>query len=533
MSVKRIIVIVLVLAVVAVVAVASMIPITSERARRAVIAELSERLDSTVELESFEMRLLPRLSASGRGLAVHHHGRTDVPPLLAIRQFAVSGGFIQLLRGHVNQVTVEGLDIMIPPKERRDHQEDAAREEDKDKRDKPKQDDPPTKRDGSAMGSMVIDRLESLDARVTILKSDPKKSPKVWAIHRLNMRSVGDQSMPFEALLTNAVPPGEIATEGTFGPWDREEPGRTPLGGTFWFDRADLSVFKGISGILSSAGSFEGELARLDVDGQTDTPDFTVEVGGHPVALHTTYSATVDGTNGDTILNRIDASFLKTSLVAKGRVVDTTPGQPGRMVKLDVAIAGGRIEDVLLLAVKSTRPLVGALSLQTSLIIPPGDRDVVEKLKLDGRFTMTDAHFTNVDVSQKITALSQRARGKTPDADEKQVGSDFAGQFKLDGGKLTIPAVAFDVPGAGVRLAGYYNLKQEDMDFRGALLTDAKVSQMTTGWKSWLLKVLDPLFGRDGGGSSIPIKVTGTRKAPSFGLDTSRVFSRDQNVPKL
>jgi AsmA-like protein len=524
-SLKRIVVIVLVLAAVAVATVAAMIPITSARARQAVIAQLSARLDSTVALESFEMRLLPRLSASGRGLAIHHHGRQDVPPLISIRQFAVSGGLIQLLRGHVNQVTVEGLDIMIPPRDQRDRDEDQAREEK----------EPQKKDENPAIGSMVIDRLESLDARVTILKSDPKKSPKVWAIHRLRMRDVGDQSMPFDAVLTNAVPPGEIATEGTFGPWDREEPGRTPLAGTFQFDRADLSVFKGISGILSSTGSFEGELGRLDVDGQTDTPDFTVEVGGHPVPLHTTYSATVDGTNGDTILNRIDASFLKTSLVAKGRVIDTTPGQPGRMVKLDVVIDRGRIEDVLLLAVKSTRPLVGGLSLQTSLIIPPGDRDVVEKLKLDGRFTMTNSHFTNVNVSQKITELSQRARGKQPNPEEKQVGSDFAGRFTLDGGKLTIPAVAFDVPGAGVRLAGYYNLRQEDMDFRGSLLTDAKVSQMTTGWKSWLLKVIDPLFGRDGGGSSIPIKVTGTRKAPSFGLDTGRVFSRDKerDVPKL
>lgn len=526
MSLKRIILVVLVLAAIAVVAVASMIPITSARARQAVIAQLSARLDSTVELESFEMRLLPRLSASGRGLAIHHHGRQDVPPLISIRQFAVSGGFLQLLRGHVNQVTVEGLDIMIPPHDQRKNDDTPN--------DAPGKDS--SKKDGdSAMGSMVIDRLESLDARVTILKSDPKKTPKVWAIHRLHMRSVGDQSMPFEALLTNAVPPGEIATEGNFGPWDREEPGRTPLEGTFQFDRADLSVFKGISGILSSTGSFEGELGRIDVDGQTDTPDFTVEVGGHPVPLHTTYSATVDGTNGDTILNRIDASFLKTSLVAKGRVVDTTPGQPGRMVKVDVVIDRGRIEDVLLLAVKSTRPIVGGLSLQTSLVIPPGDQDVVEKLKLDGRFSMTNAHFTNVNVGQKITELSQRARGKQPDPQEKPVGSDFAGQFTLDGGKLTIPAVAFDVPGAGVRLAGYYNLRQEDMDFRGSLLTDAKVSQMTTGWKSWLLKVLDPLFGRDGGGSSIPIKVTGTRKAPSFGLDTGRVFSRgkDKDVPKL
>lgn len=519
MSYKRILVVLAIVPVVVIAVIGSMIPITSSRARRAVITELSKRLDSTVELQSFEMRLLPRLRASGSGLTIHHHGRDDVPPLISIRQFAVSGGFIQLLRGHVGQVTVEGLDIMIPP---RDHETTASREE----KAQPKAGEP-------AMGSMVIDRLESLDARVTILKRDPKKQPKAWLIHRLRMRSVGDRSMPFEAALTNAVPPGEIATEGTFGPWDREEPGRTPLEGTFQFDRADLSVFKGISGILSSTGSFEGELARIDVDGQTDTPDFTVEAGGHPVPLHTTYSATVDGTNGDTILNRIDASFLNTSLVAKGRVVDTTPGQPGRMVRVDVVIDRGRIEDVLLLAVKASRPLVGALTLQTSLIIPPGDRDVVEKLKLDGRFTMTDARFTNVDVSQKITALSRRSRGQPAKADAKPVASDFAGRFTLDGGKLTIPAVAFDVPGAGVRLSGTYNLRREDLDFRGALITDAKVSQMTSGWKSWVLKIIDPLFGKDGGGSSIPIKVTGTRSEPSFGLDTSRVFSRDKNVPKL
>lgn len=517
MSVKRFFLGLLILAVIVVLASASMIPITSARARQAVIAQLSKRLDSTVELQSFKMRLLPRLSAVGTGLAIYHHGRRDVAPLISIRQFAVSGGFIQLLRGHVNQVTVEGLDIMIPP---RDQQENDDKPRDSVNGDSPKKDY------DSAMRSMVIDRLETLDARVTILKSDPRKSPKVWTVHRLRMQSVGDQSMPFEALVTNAVPPGEIATEGTFGPWDRQEPGRTPLQGTFQFDRADLSVFKGISGILSSTGSFEGELGRIDVDGETDTPDFTVDVGGHPVALHTVYSATVDGTNGDTILNRIDASFLETSLVAKGRVIDTTPGQPGRMVKLEVAIDKGRVDDVLLLAVKSMRPLVGTLSLQTSLIIPPGNRDVVEKLKLDGQFTMSNAHFTNVNVGQKITELSQRARGKQPDAEEKPVGCDFAGQFRLDEGRLSIPAVAFDIPGAGVRLAGYYNLKQEDMDFRGSLLTDAKVSQMTSGWKSWLLKVIDPLFGRDGGGSSIPIKVTGTRKAPSFGLDTSRVFSR-------
>ena len=59
----------------------------------------------------------------------------------------------------------------------------------------------------------------------------------------------------------------------------------------------------------------------------------------------------------------------------------------------------------------------------------------------------------------------------------------------------------------------------------GTLYADAKVSQMTTGFKSLLLKVVDPLFRRDGR-TVVPLKITGTRADPSFGLDVKRVFSR-------
>jgi hypothetical protein len=376
----------------------------------------------------------------------------------------------------------------------------------------------------------VIDELESVDARLTLVPSEPGRRAKTWSIHRLRMQSVGDRSMPFDATVTNAVPPGEIEAKGSFGPWDREEPGQTPLEGSFAFDRADLSVFKGISGILSSRGSFGGALARIEVQGETATPEFVVAVGGHPVPLHTRYSATVDGTNGDTILNRVDASFLKTAIVARGRVVSTA-GVEGRMVQMDVAIEQGRIEDVLRLAIKTPQPMVGALSLQTALVLPPGKRDVVEKLLLDGRFSLSDARFTNVDVSRKITELSQRGRGLKPDSRGRRVSSNFEGLFKLAEGRLTIPAVAFDVPGASVRLAGTYDLERENLDFRGTLLTDAKVSQMTSGIKRYLLKLIDPLFGRDGGGSAVPFKVAGTRSDPTFGLDTRRVFSRDRTAP--
>jgi hypothetical protein len=89
--------------------------------------------------------------------------------------------------------------------------------------------------------------------------------------------------------------------------------------------------------------------------------------------------------------------------------------------------------------------------------------------------------------------------------------------------------VKFDVPGAIVQLAGRYVLERENIDFKGTLFMDAKVSETTTGIKRILLKVVDPLFRRDGGGSAIPIKIGGVRDNPSFGLDKGRIFSNTRH----
>jgi len=50
---------------------------------------------------------------------------------------------------------------------------------------------------------------------------------------------------------------------------------------------------------------------------------------------------------------------------------------------------------------------------------------------------------------------------------------------------------------------------------------------MTTGYKSLLLEPVDLVFKRAAGGSAIPIKITGLRRAPAFGLDKGRVLKRD------
>jgi hypothetical protein len=83
------------------------------------------------------------------------------------------------------------------------------------------------------------------------------------------------------------------------------------------------------------------------------------------------------------------------------------------------------------------------------------------------------------------------------------------------------------VPGSLVRLSGTYGLVRETIDFRGTLEMDATVSQLTTGYKSKLLKFLDPVFAKKGGGGTeLPIKINGVRTNPSFGLDAGRLFKR-------
>ena len=138
------------------------------------------------------------------------------------------------------------------------------------------------------------------------------------------MRTLGvGQQMPFTATLTNPLPKGQIETKGTFGPWKKGDPGGTPLAGTYSFQNADLGTIKGIGGILSSTGEFVGELERIAVKGETHVPDFHVDISGQPVALDTTYEAVVDGTDGDTYLNVVNARFLQTALTAKGAVTGT------------------------------------------------------------------------------------------------------------------------------------------------------------------------------------------------------------------
>jgi len=230
------------------------IPLSSDTLRHRIVLYLADKLDSEVELGDLHLRAFPRLRVEGADLRVRRRGMGDFPPLISIKSFHVDASIVGLYHKHVDHVQLDGLDINIPPSQARDKAEQREKVEQRANQQSP-EDASGDQQGLLAEGGIVIDRTDTIDARLIILPFEREKAPKVWAIHNLHMRDLGaPHAWPFKATLTNGVPPGEIEVNGTFGPWKRSEPGDTPLEGVFDFAKADLSVFNGISAQLA-AGS--------------------------------------------------------------------------------------------------------------------------------------------------------------------------------------------------------------------------------------------------------------------------------------
>ena len=492
----------------------------TEPLRKLVIATLEERLDSHVELEAFSVDLFPAVTVQGTGLTIRLRTVTDpsVPPLIQIESFTVHCGIIDLLRRprHFKHVTLAKLVVNIPPG---GFKKGVA----------PSGQSVPVASGFSRKESpIIVDELLADGALLRIIPRREGKAPKEFAIHALTMRSLGiAERMPFTATLTNPLPKGQIETSGTFGPWQKDDPGTTPLEGIYNFQNADLGTIKGIGGTLGSKGAFGGELERIFVKGETHVPDFHLTISNHPVALSASFEAVVDGTDGDTYLNEVNAQFGHTSLSAKGAVTGTK-GVKGRYVKLAVHIHEGRIEDLLRLAAKGDKPLlVGRVALRTDFELPPGDRDVIEKLQLTGTFDVDAAKFTDAGVQKKLSGMSHRARGRDPNAQAENVVSDLGGTFRLKDGSLSFTDLTFGLPGALVRLHGSYGLRSEALAFDGTLRMDATISEAAGGGiKGFLLKAIDPIFRKKGAGALVPIRIGGTRDKPEVGLDVGKVFKK-------
>ena len=480
-----------------------------------VVATVNERFQAGLSLDSFQVSVFPRPEVTGSGLVVSWHNRSDVPPLIRIGLFGASAGIFGLIGTPVRLRTVDldRLEIHIPPGGIDRGQPGSASSPDSQRRSFPTR--------------LTIDEIVASAAQLRIASKEPGKLPRTFDIHDLHIFDFGKQDgAAFRASLTNPTPKGYIETNGVFGPWSPGEPRATPLVGKYTFSKANMDTIKGLAGTLSSRGEYNGVLERIAVNGETDTPDFSIDIAGQPVPLKTRFKAIVDGTNGNTYLEQVDALVFESHILAKGSVVRTEDVK-GRHIALDIVIDHARIEDLLRLAVKGAKsPLTGGVRLKTKFTLPAGEADVIRRLHLAGEFVLDNARFTDFDVQKRINLLSQKGRGDDALEPGESVVSALRGRFELKNATLSFPNLTFAVPGAIVQLAGAYDLSNQGLDFAGNLLLDANLSETTSGVKAVLATMAQPLFRRKGGGSRIPIKVGGTRNKPTFGLDVKRVFGR-------
>ena len=474
-----------------------------------VVQTLSDRFNSHVELDELDVSIMRGLEVSGKGLRIF--APDDVvaagakAPLIAIQGFQFHTGVIGLFVKpmHVGTVHAQGLSIHIPPREMRNAGQASGEPRHKYKI------------------KIVVDEIVFDDSELVIGTSKPNKDPKRFVLKHIVLHDVGpNAAWPYDATLTNAIPKGDIHATGTFGPWNTESPGDSGVTGKYTFDHADLNTIKGIGGMLSSIGTFNGQLNKIQAQGTATVPNFSLDTANHPMPLKTKFTVLVDGMTGDTYLQSVQALLGSSAFTCSGQVVNVKG--KGHIIDMDVDVPKGRIEDFLQLAVK-TEPTVmtGVMQTRTKLHIRPGKESVSQKMSLAGEFQLNSIEFTRPAVQSKVDMLSARAEGHP---DEKDKGMDVTGQmtgeFKMDNGELNFSDLHYAIPGATVNLQGVYSLDGKKFDFYGKVRTEAKLSQMVASWwKSLLLKPVDPFFAKNGAGVEVPVKVTGVNGDPKFGLD--------------
>lgn len=462
---------------------------------KAIVEDLAEASDSTVTVRSAHRTYFPFPGCVVEGI-VFKHGPNKWT-LITIDKLTIEGSYSGILSKRVPRIRAEGGHVFVPPL-------------------------------GSNVtfntqhSNLVVEEIVADGAVIEFASRDPNKKPLRFEVHQGVLRDVQwGQPINYDLKFHNPEPPGEVATRGKFGVWTTGKPGETPISGEYTFENADLGVYGGVAGLLSSKGQYSGVLKHIDISGTTDVPDFEVSTGKHKVKLATQYSAYVDAIHGDTFLKQVDAHFGHTDLTVAGSIA-AVKGRKSKTALLDLTSRRGRIEDILRLFVSEPRaPMSGPITLKAKVEIPPGEERFLQKIKLDGAFGIDDGTFAKAETQKNVNELSAGARGDKME-DAETVLTDLKGQVVLTDGIAKFSDLSFGIPGANARMHGTFNLLNEKIDLHGLMKVDTKISKTTTGMKSFFLKVLDPLFKKKKKGEIVPVHISGTYEHPQFGLDLAQ-----------
>jgi hypothetical protein len=495
--------------------------------RHRTTASLEQTLHSTVEMERFDATYFPHPGCVIRRLKVTQWNSSGQMNLLVTADtMIVRAAYLDFFSrpGYIRQIVLEGLKVQIPPRE-------PPRSEKTSGQNSPQ---PPTDGRPSYQGSdqsghgMRVGEIVANDATLVVARADGKK-PLEFQIHSLAFAPVAaNEPMGYTLAMTNALPPGELKAHGRLGPWNTRDPAKTHLSGTSVLEDADLGVFPGVTGELSSRNEFEGTFDNVDVDGVVDVPHFKVRSAGSSVPLHAPFNAKVKALKGDVDLQRVELSLQRTLVEVRGQIMGQ-PGRPGKITAVTFAAQNGRIQDVLQLFAETKPPLNGATNFRARAVVRAWGRQFLRQTQLQAQFEITDARFTNPHTQASIDDLSRRAQRHKGNGPAPDVTSELHGHVALSNAVAQLTDLSVTVAAAIAHMDGTYDLLNDKIDFHGTLRTDAEIAKTTRGIKSVLLTPLDPFFKKGSAGAVIPVEMTGTYHNPHFGLDLAAQNKAQKN----
>ena len=305
------------------------VPLSSDTLRHRIVCYLSDKLDSDVELGDLHFRAFPRLRVEGADLRIRKRGLADYPPLISIKSFHVDANIVGLYRKHVDHVRLDGLDINIAPSQARDKLQVEERSE-KLEGEEATSGGTASRRSRairSPMPASSSTAIDTVDARVIILPFEKDKEPKVWAIHELHMRDLGlDAAVAVRGDADQRRPAGRDRHQGQVRPVAARRTGRHAAR---WHLHVRERGPQRLQGHLRNAvvarrvrrhaGGARRQRrdrhAGLHDRGRRPSVPAAHEVPGDHRRHQRRHAAP-----------NIDARFLKSSLVAKGAVIDAPKG---------------------------------------------------------------------------------------------------------------------------------------------------------------------------------------------------------------
>jgi AsmA-like protein len=460
---------------------------------------LEGMLGSQVQIAHYHRTYFPHPGFVAEELTLRRKSAPDQPPLGSVRQLAVQGNWtdLLLLRPRVRLVDLQELHIVIPAPGSRASQEDF----------------PPGSATDFAGPDTLIERLKVHDALLEIQRANA--TALLFPLKELDIRNFQKgRANQYVVDMQNAFPHGHIQSSGNFGPLNAQNLGLTPVSGTFSFDSVALHEVGDIRGTLASRGRFRGTLSAIDATADSDTPQFAVD-DGKPTPVHASIRCTVNGLTGEVAMQQIEVRSAATTITASGSVA----GAP-KVTNLDIAVSEGRAQDVLRPFMHSDVPITGPVRLRGHAYLGPVQPGVgfLQRLRVDGVFNVPKERATSAAMEKTLTDFSKRAQTREPDTPQAGEAADvqadalsaLEGPAQIRDGVVSSPHLAFAVAGAKADLQGTFRLHDQVVHLTGNLAMQAGISHAVTGFKSLLLKPLDPFLKKGKAGAVIPIAVVGS-----------------------